>query len=361
MQSQQDERIHVLARLLLVSPLLISLAVFTAAIDWWGEYWSEPMLFSSVASMVAAMIAMYTQRKSAGVFAVLVLLGIGAIISGGSILTGGMVAASIGWAGAAMTISLSKNGTLTRTSVATAEPLPWDALMEALQLSESAKRVLFRERELDLLRRTIQDDLATGDVHAALMLCDQMGSEFGAVEESEKLRSQIQEALHKQHETRIQDELKLLDALLTEHKWVEAYQFTAKMRRLYPETPLLHGVEQHIADTRVQYRHALEARFVDAAEKNNVEIAMELLKELDRYLTPDEARRFMETADSVITKYRDTLGTRFKLAVSDRRWTEAIGFGDAIIAQFPNTTMAREVRELLDTMQNRVVEDETVE
>jgi hypothetical protein len=123
----------------------------------------------------------------------------------------------------------------------------------------------------------------------------------------------------------------------------------------------LHGVEQHIADTRVQYRHALEARFVEAAEKNNVEIAMELLKELDRYLTPDEARRFMETADSVITKYRDTLGTRFKLAVSDRRWTEAIGFGDAIIAQFPNTTMAREVRELLDTMQNRVVEDETAE
>ena len=86
---------------------------------------------------------------------------------------------------------------------------------------------------------------------------------------------------------------------------------------------------------------------------------MELLKELDRYLTPDEARRFMETADAVITKYRDTLGTRFKMAVRDRRWTEAIGFGDAITAQFPNTKMAKEVRELLDTIQSRVDEDET--
>ena len=68
---------------------------------------------------------------------------------------------------------------------------------------------------------------------------------------------------------------------------------------------------------------------------------------------------FMETADAVITKYRETLGARFKMAVSDRRWTEAIGFGDAITSQFPNTTMAKEVRELLDTIQSRADEDET--
>jgi MinD-like ATPase involved in chromosome partitioning or flagellar assembly len=130
------------------------------------------------------------------------------------------------------------------------------------------------------------------------------------------------------------------------------------MRRLYPETPLLHGVEQHIADARVQYRHSLEAKFLESAEKNNIEQAMELLKELDRYLTPDEAREFMETADAVITKYRETLSTRFKMAVSDRRWTEAIGFGEAISTQFPNTTMAKEVRELLETIHTRAEEDE---
>jgi len=359
MHTQQEEQIHVLARFLFVSPLLISLAVLTAAIDWWGTYWSEPMLFASVASLLAATIAMLTQRRSAGVFAVLVLLGIGAIISGGPLLTGGMVVVSVGWTGAALTISLSKRGELTRTSFKETEPPPWEALMEALQLSESAKRVLFRDRELELLRKTIQDDMASGDVHAALMLCDQMGAEFGAVEEAEHLRSQIQHALHKKHQEQIQQELKFLENLLAQQKWVEAYQYAAKLRRLYPETPLLHGVEQHIADARVQYRYTLEAKFVDAAEKNNVEIAMELLKELDRYLTPDEARRFMETADSVILKYRDTLGTRFKMAVSDRRWTEAIGFGDAITSQFPNTTMAKEVRELLDTMQSRADEDET--
>ena len=109
------------------------------------------------------------------IFAVLILLGIGAIVSGGPILTGGMVMASVGWAGAALSISLSKSATLPRTASQATDRPPWEALMEALQLSENAKRVLFRDRELDLLRRTIQDDMASGDVHAALMLCDQMG------------------------------------------------------------------------------------------------------------------------------------------------------------------------------------------
>mgnify|MGYP002526020029 FL=1 len=359
MQVQRDERIHILARLLLLSPLIISLGVLTAAIDWWGTYWSKPMMIASLAAMTCAAIAMCTFRKSAGIFAVLILLGIGAIISGGPMLTGGMVMASVGWAGAALSISLSKSATLPRTANQTADHPPWEAFMEALQLSENAKRVLFRDRELDLLRRTIQDDRASGDVHAALMLCDLMGSEFGAVEESESLRTQIQQALHNRHQTQIKEELTQLNELLAKHKWVEAYQFAAKMRRLYPETPLLHGIEQHIADARVQYRHSLEARFVEAAEKNNIEQAMELLKELDRYLTPDEAREFMETADAVITKYRDTLSTRFKMAVSDRRWTQAIEFGEAISSQFPNTTMAKEVRKLLETIHTRADEDET--
>jgi len=359
MQVQRDERIHVLARFLLLSPLLISLGVFTAAIDWWGAYWAKPMMVASAAAMIVAAIAIITFRKSAGIFAVLIMLGIGAIISGGPLLTGGMFMAAIGWAGAAFRISSSKSATLPSTANQPFDQPPWEQLMEALQLSENAKRVLFRDRELDLLRRTIQDDMACGDVHSALMLCDQMGSEFGAVEEAERLRSQIQQALHKRHQSQIQEELVALESLLENHKWVEAYQFAAKMRRLYPETPLLHGVEQHIADARVQYRYSLEASFVTAAEKNNIEQAMELLKELDRYLTPDEARQFMETADAVITKYRDTLGTRFKMAISDRRWAEAIEFGEAISTQFPNTTMAKEVRELLETMHTRADEDET--
>ncbi len=234
-----------------------------------------------------------------------------------------------------------------------------DAILEAVQLSENAKRVLFRDRELSILRNTVQSDLAKGEFHSALVLCDQMASEFGAVEEAEALRSKVQAIIHEHHDARIREEIENLQHLLVQHRWVDAYQFAAKLRRLFPESPRLHAIEQRIADVRSQYRLELEAKFLQSAELENVEEAMQLLRELDGYLTPDEARRFRDTATDVIVKYRDSLGARFKMAVSDHRWQEAIEFGEVIIKQFPNTKMAEEVNSMLETIRVRMTEDET--
>ena len=233
------------------------------------------------------------------------------------------------------------------------------AILEAMQMSENAKRILFRDRELELIRKTVHDDIAQGDFHAALVLCDQMANVFGAVEEAEKMRTRVQEIIHQHHEERIQEEMQQLTDLLETQQWVDAYQFSARMRRLYPESPLLHGLEQKIADARTQYRHQLEDRFLSTAQKEDVEKSMALLRELDGYLTPEEARKFRDTATSVITTYRDTLGARFKMAVGDHRWQDAIEFGEEIVRQFPNTKMTEEVNDMLKTIRIRAVENET--
>ena len=234
-----------------------------------------------------------------------------------------------------------------------------DAILEAMQMSENAKRILFRDRELELIRKTVQDDIVSGDFHAALVLCDQMANVFGAVEEAEEMRSKVQEIIHQHHEERIREEMQGLSKLLDAHQWVEAYQYAAKMRRLYPESPLLHDLEQRIAGVRIEYGHDLEDRFLQAAKNDDIENAMVLLRELDRYLTPEEARRFRDTATSVITTYRESLGARFKMAVSDHRWRDANDFGEALVRQFPNTKMAVEVSDMLETIQARAVEEET--
>jgi hypothetical protein len=131
------------------------------------------------------------------------------------------------------------------------------------------------------------------------------------------------------------------------------------MRRLYPESPLLHGLEQKIADARTQYRHQLEDSFLHSAQNEEVEKAMVLLRELDGYLTPEEARKFRDTATGVITKFRVSLGERFKMAVKDHRWKEVIGFGEEITIQFPNTKMAEEAAEMIKTIRSRATEEET--
>ena len=68
---------------------------------------------------------------------------------------------------------------------------------------------------------------------------------------------------------------------------------------------------------------------------------------------PRFAEQFREVARGVIGKARDNLGVRFKLLVQDKSWGEALVVGEQIIENFPNSRMAGEVREMLDTLRER--------
>lgn len=291
----------------------------------------------------------------------MIVFGVGGIyfatVQTDSAISNSVLLGSIVWI-AVMVAGLILSMALHHASGSPDDVPPWEALMESLQMSENAKRVLFRDRELELLRKTVQDDIERGELHSALVLCDQMATVFGAVEEAEQLRTSVNATIHDHHEGRIREEIVKLHQTLESCNWVQAYQDAAKLRRLFPDSPLLHGIEQRISNVRTEYRHRLEDRFLDAAKRDDIEQAMALLRELDGYLTPDEARRFRDTADSVITTYRESLGARFKMAVSDHRWKQALEFGDEITRQFPNTKMAEEVLEMMETIQDRSTEEE---
>jgi len=55
----------------------------------------------------------------------------------------------------------------------------------------------------------------------------------------------------------------------------------------------------------------------------------------------------------VVGKKRQNLGVRFKMAVQDRDWIDGVTVGEQIIREFPNSMMAKEVREMLDTLRER--------
>jgi outer membrane protein assembly factor BamD (BamD/ComL family) len=63
-----------------------------------------------------------------------------------------------------------------------------------------------------------------------------------------------------------------------------------------------------------------------------------------------------ETARGVFKEKMNILREQFAHAVQEQRWREAIRIGDAIIADFPNTKMAQEVREKMDVLRQRADE-----
>ena len=203
--------------------------------------------------------------------------------------------------------------------------------------------MLFRSRE----------DIDKRDYEAALTLVSQMGQVYGYRLESEQFRSEIEAARAAEQEKKIDDAIRNIDTMIARHEFEKAILEAGRVERVYMESDRVQNLRKHVRDARDRYKHELERKFLEAAGRDDVEVAMDLMKELDKYLTEGEAAPFLETARGIIGKKRQNLGVQFKLAVHDREWTAAARVGEQIIREFPNSKMAEEVRGMIDELRRR--------
>ena len=277
----------------------------------------------------------------------------GAVLAGGALLADPIVAALgvvgllVVAAAGAITLERSRNSRSVRGETLLVQ------ILENSTLSESARRVLFRDRDLKLLRRAIEEDITRGEYDAAWTVCDDLAEVYGRRAEAEEYRSRIAQIRHEHYESQIHAALESFEALLSDRDWAAVHEEAARLGRLYPDSHLVANLDHRIMAARDDHKRELEAFFMEAAQRDDVEEAMSLLKQLDRYLDREEAGRLAEIAQGVVVKHRENLGARFKLAVNDRRWSEAAEIGDLIMAEFPNTKMAAEVRSLTDILRSR--------
>jgi hypothetical protein len=236
-------------------------------------------------------------------------------------------------------------------------PAGTDRLLQQLidnsMLSDNAKRVLFRDRELGMLRQAIEEDLARGDYNAGLLLCDEMANLFGYREEAEAFRQRIHQAGQASFEAKVRAAMAEFEGVLESRDWARAHREAGRIRRLFPTHAIVQDIDQRIMEARDAHKRELEAQFTDAAAREDVSVSMTLLRQLDRYLTREEAERLAPMAQNVVMKHRDMLGVQFKQAVADHRWSEAAQIGDLIMGEYPNTKMADEVRTMIDVLRVR--------
>lgn len=226
-------------------------------------------------------------------------------------------------------------------------------LAEEQALSDDARRVLNRKRERDLLRKAIEEDIAVEDWDAAMVLVKELAERFGYRSDAEEFRTKIETARYKTVERRVDDGIRALDNLIVQLHWPEAEQEAARLSRLYPDSPRVEGLRHRVEMARQRYKAELERRFLTASESGDSEEALELLKELDQYLSEAEAEPYREVARGVVGRARENLGVQFKLAVQDRQWGIAASVGERIIREFPNSRMAQEIREMIDGIRER--------
>lgn len=226
-------------------------------------------------------------------------------------------------------------------------------LSEESGLSEGAKRVIYRRRERDLLRQAIEQDINAEDWDAAMVLVKELAESFGYRADAEEFRGRVERARAQTLDRKVVEALTALDEHIRARRWSEAYAEAARIQRLYPDSHRVEGLRLRVDEARFSYRKELERRFLLASQNDRVDEAMELLRELDAYLTPTEAGPYQEVARGVIGKLRESLGVRFKLAMQDHDFDQAVMVGEQIVRDFPNTRMAQEVRELMPNLRGR--------
>jgi len=287
------------------------------------------------------------------------MLLLGEVLAGGG-LEGGLLALLV--VAALAPIALTLRDLTGRSAVGGGGPMPQEMrkllseIHENSMLSDNAKRVLFRERELGLFRQAIESDIEGGKYNAALALCDELANVFGYLNEAEAFRGRITQARREHYEQEVGEALDQFGRLLAERDWASVHHEVARIRRLYGDSHLVQDLDQRVVSARDEHKSELESRFLQAAQRDDVEGAMNLLRELDRYLTREEAERLSEVAQGVVVKHRENLGVQFKLAVNDHRWAEAVRIGEEIVDEFPNTKMADEVRSMIDLLRTRATQ-----
>lgn len=228
-----------------------------------------------------------------------------------------------------------------------------DQLREYQSLSDDARRVLNRARERDLLVRAIEEDISSEDWDAAVVLCNELANRFGYREDAEQFRQRVEQARSQTRDRNVAAAIAALDGLIVQRRWDHGIAHAESIQRLYPDSSRAAGLRQRVENARDRYKTDLERRFLHAAQGENPDEAMSLLKELDAYLTEEEAEPFRELARGVIGKARENLGVQFKLALQDKDWRRAQDAGERVLAEFPNTRMAEEIRGLIEGVRTR--------
>ena len=104
------------------------------------------------------------------------------------------------------------------------------------------------------------------------------------------------------------------------------------------------------------FKERLIGEYNDQVAKKEIDHAIATVRKLDFYLSTDEAASMQESVRTLFKDKLNLLKDQFTDHVHQSRWAEAHHVGEAIVRDFPNTQMAKEVREKLDSLKQRADE-----
>jgi hypothetical protein len=229
-----------------------------------------------------------------------------------------------------------------------------EQINEGIRFSDTAKSILYRDADRRWLREAVLEKLKQQGIETAHKLIEEIACRGGYKEFAEQLRQEVgsrQDATtHEQMKQTMAD----IDKLLEAHDWARASVQIEKLIGAYPQSTETKALRHKLSEKMEARKKVLLTAWDDAVQRGATDRSLEILKELDQYLTPNEGLALQEAAKDVFKNKLHNLGVQFSLAVSSRNWAHAVEVGEQITRDFPNSKMADEIREKMDLLRQKI-------
>jgi hypothetical protein len=228
-----------------------------------------------------------------------------------------------------------------------------EAIAQNTRISDAAKSLARRDEELEAVRSAIREDIRTERWEAAFTLIDHMEHRFGYREEAARSRQEIIDARDERIQAKLQEAIQMIEGHFAVHAWARAQHEIERLLHALPDDARVLALQSRMNALKTEHKQELRMAWDDAVRRSDTDRAIDVLKELDQYLSPGEAQVLQSAARHVFKEKLLQLGVQFRFAVSERRWQDALDIGLELIRDFPNSRMANEVREVMDTLRER--------
>jgi len=222
------------------------------------------------------------------------------------------------------------------------------------RLSEAARAVAFRDTDKQALREVVFDKLQQQDFDATYKIIDEIAQCTEYQELANQLRIEADKYRDATDQERINQVIAHIEKLLDSYQWAKASAQIERLIKDYPNSEKAKAMRQRLVDKKEERKKVLLTAWDDAVKRQATDRSLEILRELDMYLTPNEGLALQEAARDVFRTKLHNLGVQFSLAVSGKQWADALQIGQQIIRDFPNSRMAEEIRERMDVLRQKV-------
>ena len=226
-------------------------------------------------------------------------------------------------------------------------------ISQASHLSDTAKEIVFRDSEQMELGEAALTKLHQHDFDEAESMIDTM-SEYPKYKElASRLKRMTEKYRNATEEGRVNQIIAHIEDLFDGKLWIQAAAQIENLLKNFSYSDKAKAMPTLLRERKDRQKRELLADWDLAVREKNTDRGLEILKELDLYLTPNEALALRESASTVFKSKLHNLGVEFSVAVAEKNWKKALETGRDIVQNFPNSRMAAGIRSKLDILSER--------